>query len=700
MVEESDLQKVRLEKLDKIKQAKMNPYPAKAKRTNSCREALDDFDKLKKQEIFLVGRIFAIRSHGGSTFAQIKDGTAKMQAYLRRDTLGKEKYKLFTNFDIGDFIQLAGKLFVTKKGEKTLEVSDYTILTKSLKPLPEKWHGLKDVEERFRKRYLDLVVNPDVRKRFELRSAMIEKIRRILIAKGYIEVDTPILQTIYGGGFAKPFKTHHNALDIPLYLRISNELYLKRLIAGGFEKVFEFSKDFRNEGVDLSHNPEFTLLEIMTAYQDYEFSMDLVEEIYRKTAQEVLGTTKVEYQGQEIDLGSPWKRLTMIESIKEFAGADLSIDDSCDEAKGKALKLELNGEELTKFQTTGEVIAYVFEEKVEEKLIQPTIIYNYPVETSPLAKKCVNDPRFAERFEHFIIGSEAGNHYSELNDPVDLRQRFIEEKKKEQSGFDEAHQTDEEFIEAIEHGMPPVTGIGIGIDRMAMLFTNAKSIKEVILFPTMRPKSDNSSDQPPTEEKKSAQPKKMKKVDMTMSRDEAFALLKEHLKDEKNILHSREAEVIMRALARKLDEDEDFWGITGLLHDLDWEETQDKPEEHGKMAAEILRAQKYPEAGINAIMAHNYEHNKVIERQTKLDFAVACAESITGLIFASALVHPDKKLASVKAKSIKKKMKDKSFAAKVSREMIKECEQLGVSLDEFIELSLKAMQEISDELGL
>ena len=697
----ADEYEMRLKKLDRIKRAKLNPYPAKVSRTNTCQEALDSFADLQGKEIFLVGRIHAIRSHGGSTFFRIKDGSGEIQAYLRKDVVGEDKYKFFSNFDIGDFVQLQGKLFTTKKGEKTLEVADYSILTKSLKPLPEKWHGLKDVEERFRKRYLDLAVNPDVKKRFELRSVMIEKIRQILIDKGYIEVDTPILQTIYGGGFAKPFKTHHNALDIPLYLRISDELYLKRLIAGGFEKVFEFCKDFRNEGVDLSHNPEFTLLEIMTAYQNYEFSMDLVEEIYRETAQEVLGTTKLEYQEQEIDLGSPWKRLTMIESIKEFAGADFSIDDNCEEAKGKAIKLGLDKQEMEKFATTGEVIAYVFEEKVEEKLIQPTIIYNYPIETSPLAKKCADDPRLVERFEHFIIGSEGGNHYSELNDPVDLRQRFVEEKKKEQSGFDEAHQTDDEFIEAMEHGMPPVTGIGIGIDRMAMLFTNTKSIKEVILFPTMKPKSDGGEEQSPTEGKKSTVPaEKMEKVDLTMSRDDASALLKKRLKDEKNILHSRETEVIMCALAKKLGEDEELWGITGLLHDLDWEETQDKPEEHGKVTAEILQAEKFPEVGINAIQAHNYDYNKVVERQTKLDYAVACAESITGLIFASALVHPDKKLASVKAKSIKKKMKDKSFAAKVSREMIGECEQLGLSLDEFIELSLGAMQEISDELGL
>ncbi|MBU1177720.1 lysine--tRNA ligase [Patescibacteria group bacterium] len=700
MAEESA---IRLAKLNKIKQAKLNPYPAKAKRTNTCQEMLADFAKLKGREISLVGRIYAIRSHGGSTFVQVQDGTARIQAYLRRDILGEDKYKSFSSLDMGDFVQLTGKLFTTKKGEKTLEVSDYSLLTKSLKPLPEKWHGLKDVEERFRKRYLDLAVNPEVRKRFELRSAMIEKIRQILITKGYMEVDTPILQTIYGGGFAKPFKTHHNALDIPLYLRISDELYLKRLIVGGFEKVFEFCKDFRNEGIDLSHNPEFTLLEIMTAYQNYEFSMDLVEEIYLQTAQEVLGGTEIEYQGQKINLERPWKRLTMVESIKEYTGADFTIGDSCDQVREKALKLGLDKEELAMFQTTGEMIAYIFEEKVEEKLIQPTIIYNYPVETSPLAKKCADDPRFVERFEHFIIGSEAGNHYSELNDPVDLRQRFVEEKKKEQSGFDEAHQTDEEFIEAIEHGMPPVTGIGIGIDRMAMLFTNTNSIKEVILFPTMKPKGDDGHRLTSTADRNKTlltKSQKMAKVNLSLTRDDAFALLKEHLKDEKNILHSRETEVIMRALAKKLGEDEELWAVTGLLHDLDWEETQDKPAEHGKVTADILRAQKFPEVGINAIQAHSYEYNKVIERQTKLDHAVACAESITGLIFASALVHPDKKLANVKAKSLKKKMKDKSFAAKVSREMIGECDQLGLSLDEFIELSLKAMQEISDELGL
>jgi len=702
MAEESDFRQARLEKLANIKAKGMDPYPASTKRTHTCQEALDDFATLKNKPAVLVGRIMTIRSHGGSTFIHIKDETGQLQAYLKKDILGPEEYKFFNNFDVGDFIQLEGKMFVTKKGEKTLEVASYNILTKSLKPLPEKWHGLKDVEERFRKRYLDLIVNPETRQRFLLRSAMIEKIRQLLIKKGYIEVDTPILQTIYGGGFAKPFQTHHNALDIPLYLRISDELFLKRLIVGGLEKVFEVCKDFRNEGVDLSHNPEFTLLEIMTAYQDYKFSMDLVEEIYEETAKDILGTTEIEYQGSKISLKRPWQRMTMIESVNKVTGQDFAIDDPRTEATKKAIAAGIDKKELEQYQSTGEIIAYVFEEKVEETLIQPTIIYDYPVEISPLAKKCADDPRLVERFEHFIVGSEGGNHYSELNDPVDLKQRFIDEKKKEKSGVEEVHQTDNDFVEAIEHGMPPVTGIGIGIDRMAMLFTNSKSIKEVILFPTMRPRGGGGDDKSaPTvnAKEKTTKPNKMEKVDLSMTRDDAFALLKEHIKDEKNIFHSRETEVIMRALAQKLGENEELWGISGLLHDLDWEETQEKPEEHGKVAAELLKG-KFPEVGINAIQAHNYEYNKVVERQTKLDYAVACAESITGLIFASALVHPDKKLANVKAKSIRKKMKDKSFAAKVSREMIKECEQLELSLDEFIELSLGAMQEISDELGL
>ncbi|HEX9664795.1 MAG TPA: lysine--tRNA ligase, partial [Patescibacteria group bacterium] len=380
-------------------------------------------------------------------------------------------------------------LFKTKAGELTVQAKKFRLLSKALLPLPEKWHGLKDIEERYRKRYLDLIMNPEVKERFVIRSKIVESIRRLLLNKGYLEVETPVLQTIYGGGFAKPFITHHNALDIPLYLRISDELYLKRLLVGHFEKIFEFCRDFRNEGLDPSHNPEFTMLEAMTAYQDYRFSMDLVEEIYETAAKEVLGTTKINYQEHQIDLKRPWKRLTLHQAVKEFTGHDLVKVSDLSEAIEIAAGLKIDKRKIKPLQSVGEITNLIFEEKVESNLIQPVIIYDYPVEVSPLAKKSRTNPKVVERFEHFIFGKEHGNHYSELNDPVELKKRFIEEKNKKEAGFEEAHQTDLDFVEALEHGMPPATGIGIGIDRLAMLFTNSRSIKEVIFFPTMKPKT-------------------------------------------------------------------------------------------------------------------------------------------------------------------------------------------------------------------
>ena len=481
----------RLEKLKNIRKAKINPYPSETKRTHTCLEAMDEFDQLsgKKEKIFLAGRLRSIRQHGGSSFAHIEDGSAQIQIYFKKDEIGEEKYNFFLdNFDVGEFIEARGALFLTKKGEKTLLVKNYKILSKSLSPLPEKWHGLQDIEERFRKRYLDFIVNAEAKDILKKRSLIIKTIREFLENKDYIEIETPILQPIYGGGLAKPFKTHHQALDMPLYLRISDELYLKRLIVGGFEKVYEFCKDFRNEGIDRLHSPEFTLLEAMTAYVDYKYSMDLIEELYENLSKKIVGKLEIDYHGQKINLKRPWRRVTMVEAVKKETGVDMFELKNIKEAKKKSLDLGLDKEKIDKLNSIGEIMALIFEEKVEKTLIQPTIIYDYPVETSPLAKKCVDDPRFAERFEHFILGIEHSNNYSELNDPLDLKKRFIEEGKKLRAGIGEAHQTDQDFLEAVEQGMPPTSGIGIGIDRLVMLFTGAKSIKEVISFPLMRPK--------------------------------------------------------------------------------------------------------------------------------------------------------------------------------------------------------------------
>ncbi len=481
----------RLSRLNAIREAGINPYPSTSARTHSLQVVKDTFTELERSDarVSVTGRLRLVRKHGGLTFMQLQDESGMMQLALKKDTVGEEVYQQFHNHvDIADFIEVNGSLFVTKKGENTIDILSYRILTKTIAPLPEKWHGLSDVETRFRKRYLDLIMNDDVRIRMKHRSSIISSIRELLDTQGFLEVETPTLQPVYGGGYARPFTTHHNSLDADFFLRISDEMYLKRLLVGGFEKVYEITKVFRNEGIDRDHNPEFTMFEAQIAYENYEYGMDIFEEIFENAALKALKTTQVQHEDVMIELKRPWKRIRLIDAVEELGGIPASAWDSLESA-ASALKEKLNSKqsaELERMTSAGQMLAFAFEELVEEKLIQPTIIFDYPIEVSPLAKKGT-DPRFVERFEAFALGSEIGNNYSELNDPVDLEQRFINEKASEEAGFDEAHQTDYDYLEAIKHGMPPACGLGIGIDRMVMLLTGAKNIKEVILFPTLRP---------------------------------------------------------------------------------------------------------------------------------------------------------------------------------------------------------------------
>lgn len=479
----------RLERLQGLRDAGIDPYPANVECDHKILELVHHFDDRLKQKsvVHIVGRVRSLRPHGGSTFAHIDDGTEAIQIYLQEDTMGVDAYKaILDTLDIGDFVAVAGTPYVTKRGEKSVLVSHGHIICKALLPLPEKWHGLTDVEVRYRKRYLDLVMNEDVRAIFKLRSKLVTKLREFMDQHGYLEVQTPILQPIYGGGFAKPFKTHHNALDIDMYLRIANEMYLKRLVVGGFPRVYEICTDFRNEGIDYKHNPEFTTMEAMTAYEDYFYGMNLIEELTEFLAVETVGATKLEYEGNRIDLKRPWRRMTMVEAIKDVLKLDvLKMDTNA--LLQECKKQKVNGEKIKSAQSWGELVTLLFEEKVESTLIQPTFIYNFPVEVSPLAKKCHDDARFAQRFEQFINGWEIGNNYSEINDPLDLQKRFIDEKKRENAGFEEAHQTDDDYLEAIMHGMPPTVGIATSIDRLVMLLTGAHNIREVILFPVLRP---------------------------------------------------------------------------------------------------------------------------------------------------------------------------------------------------------------------
>lgn len=480
----NDLMLQRREKLEQLIQKGIKPYGKKYEVTHHAVEIENNFEQLEGKEVSLAGRIMAIRTHGKACFADLMDMTGKIQLYVKFDEVGEENYNLFNDFDIGDIIGVTGEVFKTRRGQISVKVSSFRFLAKSLRPLPEKWHGLKDKELRYRQRYLDLIVNPEVKETFILRSKIIREIRNYLVKRGFLEVETPMMHPIPGGTSARPFITHHNTLDMDLYMRIAPELYLKRLIVGGFEKVFEINRNFRNEGMSYKHNPEFTMMELYQAQADYHDMMDLTEDMISTVARKVLGTTKITYQGEEIDLTPPWKRMTMVDAVREYTGIDFNEIETAEEARNAATRL---GIEVEAGVEKGKILNEIFEERVEEKLIQPTFIMDYPIEISPLAMKIDGNPDFTYRFEPFIYGWEIGNAFTELNDPIDQKERFEEQVKQRAQGDEEAHMMDEDYVRALEYGMPPTGGLGIGIDRLVMLLTDSPSIRDVILFPTMRP---------------------------------------------------------------------------------------------------------------------------------------------------------------------------------------------------------------------
>lgn len=489
-VDINQLMKVRREKLDELRNEGKDPFAiTKYDRTETAGQIKADYESYEEKDVSVAGRIIAKRIMGKASFCTIQDSDEKIQSYVSVNDLGEESYKAFKTYDIGDFIGIKGFVFKTKTGEISVHAKEVTLLSKSLRPLPEKFHGLKDPDLRYRQRYVDLIVNPEVKKTFEIRSKIIKEIRNILDEKGYLEVDTPMLNTISGGATAKPFVTHHNALNIDMYLRIATELNLKRLIVGGYDKVYEMGRIFRNEGMDIRHNPEFTSIELYAAYQDYNDMMNITEELFSEVAKRVLGTTKITYQGQEIDLTPKFKRITMIDSIKEATGIDFNNINTDAEAVALAKERGIEIPDKTK-ETRGDVISLFFDEYVEKTLVQPTFIYDYPVEISPLAKRKQEDQRLTERFEIFIGGREYGNAFSELNDPIDQYERFKKQVEARDAGDDEAGMMDEDYINALEIGLPPTGGLGIGIDRFVMLLTDAASIRDVLLFPTMKPLKD------------------------------------------------------------------------------------------------------------------------------------------------------------------------------------------------------------------
>jgi lysyl-tRNA synthetase, class II len=483
---------VRRQKMLDIRESGLDPFGSKFERTHLSEEIREKYEGFTKEEleeasyeVKIAGRIMTKRGKGKAGFAHLQDLGGQVQIYVRQDAIGEEAYKLYTSADLGDIIGVAGTIFKTNVGELSIKVKEFTFLTKALRPLPEKFHGLQDIEQRYRQRYLDLISTEGSKETFILRSKIIQSMRRYLDDQGFLEVETPMLHAIAGGASARPFITHHNSLDMTLYMRIAIELHLKRLIVGGLEKVYEIGRVFRNEGTSTRHNPEFTMIELYEAYADYEDIMALTENLVAHIAQDVLGTTEVTYGEDVINLAPGWKRLHMADAVKEFTGVDFWKEMTKEEAHALAKE---HGVEVTAVMEVGHVLNEFFEQKVEEELVQPTFIYGHPVEISPLAKKNPKDERFTDRFELFIVRREHANAFTELNDPIDQRQRFEAQLVEKEQGNDEAHDMDEDFIEALEYGLPPTGGLGIGIDRLVMLLTNAPSIRDILLFPQMRPR--------------------------------------------------------------------------------------------------------------------------------------------------------------------------------------------------------------------
>ena len=482
----NDQMLVRREKLAQYEEDNIYPFGQRFVVQHKALQIKDEFRDFDGQPVVIAGRLMTIRSHGKTAFANLRDLSGDIQVYFRKDVMGEEAYKYVKMLDMGDIVGIEGHVFKTQKGEITVKVNKLTLLSKSLRPLPEKWHGLKDTELRYRQRYVDLIVNPSVRDTFVKRTKIVAKIREYLNSKQFMEVETPMMHAIPGGAAARPFITHHNALDIDIYMRISPELYLKRLIVGGLERVYEINRSFRNEGVSIRHNPEFTMMESYQAYGNFEDAIALTEGVVSYCAREVLGTTKINYQGMDIDLTPPWNRITMQEGIKQYTGEDFDAIETLSEARAIADRLNV---EYGEADGIGKIMNLCFEEYVEENLMQPTVVYGHPVEISPLAKQNREKPLTTERFEIFIYGRELANGYSELNDPIDQKQRFENQLKEREAGDDEAHRMDEDFVTALEYGLPPTAGLGIGIDRLVMFLTDSASIRDVLLFPLMKPEA-------------------------------------------------------------------------------------------------------------------------------------------------------------------------------------------------------------------
>ncbi|KXK12229.1 MAG: Lysine--tRNA ligase [Microgenomates bacterium OLB23] len=693
MAQIDEIRKNSIEKLEKIRALGWNPYASRFTKQHSVAQALT----MVGQEVQTAGKLTSIRTHGNITFADIKDVTGDIQVFFKKDSLGAEAYKNLKLLDAGDVVGCKGVVGKTSTGETSIIATEYMLLTKSILPLPNEWYGLKDVETRYRKRYLDLQLNPHVKDIFIMRSKVVTLLRNYLDEHGFLEVETPVLQPIYGGAYAKPFITQYNALESDFYLRIAVELYLKRLLVGGFEKVYELGKNFRNEGFSRAHNPEFTMLEFYWAYADYEDLMKFTEEMLTHVIKEINGSLKVESEGTTYDFTAPWERKTYRELFIEHMQLDINEYSNEEKLTKIVEEKKLLDQKVVGY---GQMLDELYKKYVRPHLKGPLFVTEYPLEIKALAKASEKDSTKSASFQLLLNGIEMINAYNELNDPLDQKARWEEEMKLAARGGEDYQVLDDDYIEALSYGMPPTAGWGMGIDRMVAFLAGQHSIKETILFPTVRPEHvlpQNSAPAMPAQRAvitPSAQ--------LTITRDIALNILTSHLKNRNLINHCKAVEAVMGALAERLGGDAALWKMAGLLHDADWEETQSDPSQHThKTVKWIQEAGESSEELINCIYSHNHHHNGYREPVSLMEWSLYCCDELTGFIVAVALVRPEKKLASVTSDAVLKKFPQLAFARPVDRAQIKLCEEkLGIPLDEFVSLALSAMQGVADDLGL
>jgi lysyl-tRNA synthetase class 2 len=707
--------------------AGVNPYPIASEVTAHAAQLEKDYANLPDGEdtqdvVSVAGRIRALRRQGKVAFIVLEDVSGQIQLFCRVNDLGEEGWGLLRQLDLGDIIDATGCVLRTRRGQLSIAPTKLVLLSKSLRPLPEKFHGLTDREVRYRQRYVDLIMNPEVRDVFRKRSAIISLIRRYMEADGYMEVETPMMHAILGGANAKPFVTHFNALDRDFYLRIATELPLKRLIVGGMERVFEIGRQFRNEGMDLTHNPEFTSMEAYCAYSDLDGMKRLTEGLFKAIAREVCGCEEghevITYQGQQVDMSGTWRSVPLSEVASQVVGEHVDMDTPIEHLRELC---RANGIEAEDGWGAGKLLFELYDELGESTLVDPTFVCDYPEEVSPLAKRKADDPRLTDRFELVICGHEYANAFSELNDPVDQAGRFAEQVAAKGMGDDEAMGYDYDYVRALEYGMPPAGGIGYGIDRMIMLFCDQPAIRDVLLFPQMKPevvtradiasqlpdKTDNTAasvdviadDAENGAANEAARDAAAPALSAGLTRDQASALLERYNKDPFHIQHAETLEGLMRYYAEKYDPaNVDFWGQVGLLHDLDWEEFQD-PVQHTVKAGELIEAEGGTPELVHAIQTHNSDNNPELPQpEAKMERVLYAADELSGLIQAAVLMRPSKSVMDLEVKSLKKKFKDKHFAAGCSRDVIRHGAELNdMELDDLFASMIEAMRAIAPD---